>query len=278
VVNTASTSAASPDDPDASNNSASASFVVHNRADLVVTKQASAGTVLAGDSFSYTIQLTNTGPYDAKNIVLSDHQPHGVTFTACTSTAGACAVSGGVATVGVSSLVNGSGVTMTVQATLNFDVADGTIVTNMSSATSSTFDPNPGNNAGSANIVAQNKSDLFLINNASATSVKSTANLTYTATVKNLGPYRAAAIVISDPIPAPSTFVSLNAGGASCTTPAVGTVGTITCNLGNMATGASATVTITVNVNGAGNKTSITNTAVANNSATVTTQITGNKK
>jgi len=80
----------------------------------------------------------------------------------------------------------------------------------------------------------------------------------------------------------------MNAGGASCTAPAAGQVGTITCNFGNIASGASATVTITVQISGSANKESITNTAVvsspnfdpnpADNSAAVTTQIFGNKK
>lgn len=62
----------------------------------------------------------------------------------------------------------------------------------------------------------------------------------------------------------------------------------IDCKFGNMANGASASVTITVKVNGSGNKTSITNTATAsaasfdpnpaNNTASVTTQIYGNRK
>lgn len=80
----------------------------------------------------------------------------------------------------------------------------------------------------------------------------------------------------------------MNGGGASCTAPAAGQVGTVTCNFGNMASGASATMTFTVQISGSANKDSITNTAVvsspnfdpnlANNSASVTTQIFGNKK
>ncbi|MGZ6528246.1 MAG: choice-of-anchor Q domain-containing protein, partial [Actinomycetota bacterium] len=54
VVNTASVSASSPTDPDTSNNSSSASFTVHNRADLAVTKQVSATQVEVGDPVTYT--------------------------------------------------------------------------------------------------------------------------------------------------------------------------------------------------------------------------------
>jgi hypothetical protein len=107
-------------------------------------------------------------------------------------------------------------------------------------------------------------------------------------TVTNLGPFQASAVTLNDPVPELSTFVSMNSGGASCTAPAVDQVGTITCNFGNIASGGSATVTITVQIAGSANKDSVTNTAVvsspnfdpnpANNSASVTTQISGNKK
>jgi uncharacterized repeat protein (TIGR01451 family) len=127
----------------------------------------------------------------------------------------------------------------------------------------------------------------FVTKTANLTAVKSGGTLIYTVVVKNLGPYRAASVLMNDPVPSNSTFVSLNTS-ASCTAPAVGMVGTITCNLGNMPVGATSTFQITVRVDGATNKVSISNTAAAvglsfdpnpgNSAATVTTQITGNKK
>jgi uncharacterized repeat protein (TIGR01451 family) len=260
-------------------------------ADLTLTSQTSAGQVVAGDSFTYTVQLTNAGPNDAKDVVFTDVPPAGVTFNSCSSTVGDCTLSAGGASLKLATLLNGASVTIAIQATLNTNVADGTAVINTPSVTSSTLDPNTGNNsgsAGSASITVQNKSDLFVTEKANLTAVKSTENLVYTVTVRNLGPFRAAAVNLVDPVPAPSTFVSLNSSGASCSVPAVGEVGTITCDLGNMASGASATVIVTVKLSGSANKTSITNTAVAsspnfdpnpaNNSASVTTQIFGNKK
>ncbi|HEX6804603.1 MAG TPA: DUF11 domain-containing protein [Terriglobales bacterium] len=288
IGNSASVSAASPTDLDTSNNSSTAYFTAHNRADLVVTKQASAATVVAGDSFTYTITLSNAGPYDAQNVMLSDTQPGVVSFNSCASTIGSCNVVNGVASLSLASLLNGQNATITINATLNFSAVDGAIVSNTASVTSSTFDPNTANNTGVANVTAQNKSDLFVTKSANLTSVKPLGTLTYTISVKNLGPYRAAAVVMNDPVPSPSTFVSMNANGASCTAPAAGTVGTVSCNFGNLASGAAARVTVTVKINGSTNKASITNTAsasspnfdpnLANNSASVTTQIYGNKK
>jgi uncharacterized repeat protein (TIGR01451 family) len=257
-------------------------------ADLSLTKQASALQVIAGDSFTYTVQLTNAGPNDAKDVAFSDLAPAGVTFTSCSSTAGNCTLSGGGASLNLASLLNGDSVIITIQATLGVSVADGATVTNTASVSSTTADPNPSNNSASASITAENRADLFVTGKANLTSVKASGTLVYTVNVTNLGPFRAAAVTLVDPVPAPSTFVSMNSGGASCTAPAVGQVGTITCNFGTLPSGASKTVTITVKISGSTNKTSITNTAVAssanfdpnpaNNSAIVTTQIFGNKK
>jgi uncharacterized repeat protein (TIGR01451 family) len=289
VANNATASVTSPSDPNSNNNSAAASFIVHNRADLAVTKYASASKLLAGDSFTYTIILSNTGPYDARAVVLHDAQPSGVTFNSCASSAGTCTLSGGMATLNLASLLNGGTASITIGATLNFGVVDGSTVTNTASVTSSTFDPNLANNSGSVNIVAQNKADLFLTNTANMTSVKSLGYLVYTIAVKNLGPYQASSVLINDLIPANSTFVALTAVGISCNAPAVGAVGTISCNIGNLANAASSpNIAVTVQVNGSAGKTSITNTAtagspsfdpnLANNSASVTTQISSNKK
>jgi uncharacterized repeat protein (TIGR01451 family) len=288
VMNQASVSELSPSDPNSGNDTGKASFTVHNKADLVITKTVSATQIVAGDPFTYTIQVHNAGPYDARNVVITDAQPAGVTFNSCSSTVGTCTLSGGVATLSLASFLNLASATITIQATLNFGTLDGSTITNTASGSESTFDPNTSNNSGSASFLVQNKSDLFITKQANLTSVKSTQNLIYTVTVKNLGPYRAAAVVMNDPVPANSGFVSLNSGGVPCTTPAVGAVGTVTCNPGNLANGATVAFTITVKIGGATNKTSISNTAtvsspnfdpnLANNTATATTQITGNKK
>lgn len=287
--NLASVSDSGPTDPNTANNSSNTVYVtVHNRADLVVTKTVSAAQVLAGDPFTYTIQVHNAGPYDAKNVVITDSQPAGVTFNSCTSTLGTCNLVNGMLTLNLASLLNQASATITIQSTLNFGTLDGSSIGNTASGSQSTFDPDTSNNSASASFLVQNKSDLFITKQVNLTSVKSTQNLVYTIMVKNLGPYRAATVVMNDPVPANSGFVSLNSGGVPCTTPAVGAVGTVTCNPGNMANGASLTFTVTVKVGGATNKTSISNTAtanspnfdpnMANNAATATTQITGNKK
>jgi uncharacterized repeat protein (TIGR01451 family) len=259
-------------------------------ADLSLTKAVSSSTALVGDTLTYTLTVANAGPNVGNSVVVTDNLPSAVTFVSCGATGGGvCGGAGNNVTISYTSLAVNASSTITIQATLNSGVADGLAVVNSASVSgASPIDPDTSNNSASASFTVQNKSDLFVTKKANLTSVKASSNLVYTVTVKNLGPYRATAVVLNDPVPANTTFVSLNAGGASCSAPALGTVGTITCNFGNMANGASATVTLTVKVNGSGNKTSITNTAsasspsfdpnTANNSASVTTQIYGNRK
>jgi uncharacterized repeat protein (TIGR01451 family) len=118
-------------------------------ADLILSSQASAAQVVAGNPFTYTVQLTNNGPDDADNVVFSDVPPAGVTFTSCSSTAGSCTIVGGGVSLNLETLADGSAVTVTIQAMLSATAADGTLA-NTPSVTSDTHDPDTSNNSGSA--------------------------------------------------------------------------------------------------------------------------------
>lgn len=71
--------------------------------------------------------------------------------------------------------------------------------------------------------------------------------ITYTFVAKNGAEGLVNNVVVSDLLPAGTTFVSVS--GATCTMPAVGAVGTVSCMLGALNPGGSATFKITVKVN-----------------------------
>ena len=111
--------------------------------------------------------------------------------------------------------------------------------------------------------------------------------LTYTITVKNNGPNAAAGLVVNDALPAGTTFVSASAtGSTACSKPLVGFTGTVSCNYGALASGASiAPISLIVKITAKGN-TQLNNTATtnltgtgtvdpntANNSATATSKV-----
>ncbi|NOT61302.1 MAG: DUF11 domain-containing protein, partial [Acidobacteria bacterium] len=93
-------------------------------------------------------------------------------------------------------------------------------------------------------------------------------NLTYTITVTNSGPDPAATVVLNDTLPAGTTFVSLTApSGWSCTTPAVGATGTVSCSNASFAVG-SAAFTLVVNVGLSAANSTLSNTATATSTTT----------
>jgi uncharacterized repeat protein (TIGR01451 family) len=98
------------------------------------------------------------------------------------------------------------------------------------------------------------------VTNAAAATVGTGFDLTYTITAGNNGPDAATKVVVTDAVPAGSTFVSVLTSAGTCTSPSVGGTGTVRCTIGNLAVSATATVTLTVKVEAAAGK-EVTDTA-----------------
>jgi uncharacterized repeat protein (TIGR01451 family) len=82
---------------------------------------------------------------------------------------------------------------------------------------------------------------------------QSGGTVTYNITVNNGGPFDDTGVAVTDPLPAGETLVSATPSQGTCS-------GTVTCNLGSIPNGSSATITIVVNLTApCGSK--ITNTA-----------------
>ena len=118
--------------------------------------------------------------------------------------------------------------------------------------------------------------DLSLTQSASVTTATIGHQFTYTIGVTNNGPNEARNVNVSDSLPSNVTLVSSAATQGSCS----GT-SAVTCSLGTLANGGSATITITVTAGAVGtatNTASVSSDApdpsTANNSATTTTAIT----
>ena len=128
---------------------------------------------------------------------------------------------------------------------------------------------------------ALNLADLSVTNVGTPNPVIAGQNRTYAITVTNGGPDAAASVTMSDTLPTGTTFVSLIApGGWSCSTPAVGAGGVVSCSIASSGVG-SALFTLVVTVSSSAPVgTVVTNTATissvtsdpdrGNNSATAT--------
>ncbi len=117
-------------------------------ANLVTTIAASPGTVLSGQSVSYTITVNNNGPSDAANLTLTDSLSPSTVFqsvvapsgwTCTTPAAGAT----GQVTCTASALTNGSSVQFTLNLTVVCAAPNGTVISNTATVASTTLNPNP---------------------------------------------------------------------------------------------------------------------------------------
>ena len=131
----------------------------------------------------------------------------------------------------------------------------------------------------SATVTVIGVADLFVSKAVVSGQARPGQILTYTITVTNLGPNPATDVVLTDPVPQGTTFSG--ASPAASSAPPVGAGGTVTWNLGNLASGASVKLMMKVNVSLKGNalivntatvSASSTDPSPANNTATVTSK------
>jgi uncharacterized repeat protein (TIGR01451 family) len=137
---------------------------------------------------------------------------------------------------------------------------------------------NEFNNSASADVqlgAASASADLSLTMADAPDPVTVGSDLTYTLTARNSGPSSASQVVVSDSLPVGATFVSSSATQGSCT----GTA-TVTCSLGSLASGATATVTLKVRPtsagtlsNGASVSSSTSDASSGNNQASTSTTV-----
>jgi len=226
-------------------------------ADLLVTKSGPA-QASAGSDVSYTVTVLNLGPDDAANVVLTDSTPFGppdMTFVAANQATGpafACSTPAVGATGTISCTAAALPASASATFTFVFHIPGatplGTIFVNIATATSNTFDPNSENDSGLAatSTPPAPQADMGVVKTAAEKAGPDT-DVVYTIVVTNGGPDGASNMTLDDTLPGTMTFVSLAQAGTPlvCSTPAVGTNGTVTCTAATYAAGATTTLTLT---------------------------------
>ena len=219
---------------------AGAAFVGAN---LSVSKVDSVDPVSAGDSFSYTVTVANSGPSDAGTVVLADTLPVEVAFVSAAPDQGSCSESGGTVTCSLGSVADGASVDVVIVVTVPAAAPSGTI-TNNASVASSTGDPDASNDATSEDTIIGAAADLSVSKADSADPVTAGTGFSYSVTVANSGPSDAATVLLTDVLPAGAAFVGATPDQGSCSESS----GTVTCALGTIANGLSVDVVIAVTV------------------------------
>lgn len=247
-------------DPDPADNVAGATAEVNTLADLGLTKTlASAGPVVPGTDVDYTVTATDNGPSDAQAVTITDALTTGLTFVSGPPSSAGCTASGRSVSCPVGALAAGASATVTIRAHLDSGYTASTLP-NSAQVSSLTVDPNPANNTATTSTPVGPQADLRLGKSASPASPTAGGEVVYTLTVANAGPSDAAAVVLTEPLPAGLTFVGAVTTG-SCTLAGA----TVTCSLGTLPAGASTTVTITAAVSPSATG-SIANTASVSSS------------
>lgn len=239
---------ASPTDTTTGNNTASSSGTVTATSDVQLTKNGPAAAASTAN-VAYTVVVTNAGPADAQNVVMTDTVPTGSTFVSISQTGAAfnCTAppAGGTGPISCSipTLTFGASTTFTI--TVTTPPATTTTLNNTATVTTSTTDPNPLNNtASTTTVVSPNPADLSIVKTSNAPSgTLPNSQLTYTLLVTNNGPSTANGVSVTDTLPANTTLSSANSTQGSCS----GTT-TVTCTVGTLTSGATATITIVVTV------------------------------
>ncbi len=242
IITDTATVASATHDTNQLNNSATVMIGVAGatQADLSVTNSASPNPVNAGSNITYTQTVTNAGPAAASTVVFTETLPANTTAVSLTGPAGwTCTLATLKCTI---STLAASTTTpnFTFVVTVNNTVAAGTTITQSDSVSSATGDPNSGNNTVSTTVYVAGSADMSLTNTDTPVPVQAGNNITYTQVVTNAGPSTATTATLTETTPANTNFQSITIpAGWSCTTPAVGSAGTITCTNPSFAAGSS---------------------------------------
>jgi uncharacterized repeat protein (TIGR01451 family) len=263
----------------ADNTSTISTHVAPGRADVGVTLTGPA-SVPAGGTIEYTGRVTNFGPGPAFNVRSSDVIPAGATLVSGTIPPGPTTCT--APTPGETNLVScltevlQVGETIEFRFTLQVDpgVVPGSILTNLAAASAETPDHNPTNKQVEliTRVTDVTEAGLSIEQTDAPDPLVVGSTVTYRLTVRNVGPHPATAVTVTDTLPAEFTFVSAM--------PSQGTCAGVTCNLGTIAPGSTATVVVGAATSTPGvftNRVTVTaaepDPVLANNAADETTTI-----
>ncbi|HMS01687.1 MAG TPA: SdrD B-like domain-containing protein, partial [Gemmatimonadaceae bacterium] len=253
-----------PTTPGDTNNRATASTAINNPSlDLLVNKVDSVDPLSVGSSTVYTITVTNNGPSDAENVVVTDQLPAaGLSYQSHTVSAGTCGTVPAIGAVGgtlectVPRLAAGGTATVTVTM---LGITKG-IYTNAvsvrSDETVAGFDINGANNAATQATTVRTRADVEVVSKvATPDPIAVRRPFSWTIRIRNntgVGLAEADTVRVSDNLPASMELtgtptiavVSGTISENSCTGAAGGT--SFTCELGTLSSGGEVDITVPV--------------------------------
>ncbi|MEI6689546.1 MAG: hypothetical protein WCN97_09355 [Thermoleophilia bacterium] len=265
------------DDPDPSDNNATATVTILPAADLEATAKSDA-TVAAGASTDLTFSVVNNGPSTATNSTMAISIPSGLTPSKAPA---GCTIAGQSVSCVIGTLANGASAerVITVIAASNLSEAERTASVTVASDTP---DPITTNNTDNAPLLAAPIADLVITKTANVAKVAPGGTIYYTIGVANAGPASSTGAVVVDDLPEGLTVASATSSAFEGCTVAGRKV---TCNAGEIIPGASFEIQIVATVGKDRAGSTFVNTAtltpgpqkdpnLANNEASATVKVT----
>ncbi|WP_187276457.1 DUF11 domain-containing protein [Parahaliea maris] len=214
-----------------SSTSATATVTVSSAPVLQVDKTVSRSNAQPGDNLTYTITYRNTGTDIATGVVLSDQLPPELSFSG--STGGGNHNGSGLVIWNLPDLPANSSNTVTLSATVNSPIPNGTVIHN--SASIDSIETNAvASPVAPANVTINSAPALTISKAASVSQVTPGQRVSYTLTYENIGTDTASNLTLTDNLPPELTFISADSGAVF--NPASGTVrwdiGTVDANDG----------------------------------------------
>jgi uncharacterized repeat protein (TIGR01451 family) len=210
-------------------------------ADLLVSKSGPE-SALAGETIDYSVFVFNSGPSAAQNVTVTDTLPFGTTFVGINISSSLFTCTAPAA--GTAGTVSCTAPAFDDEAETSFTISVKTspfapsgIISNTATITSATADPDTSNNSSTwtTGIAATSTAtaDLSIDSMTGSTNAAAGATMSFQVVIANKGPSSAHQVQLVDAVPANTTFVAAAVsdpvGAFTCTAPAVGTTGDITC-------------------------------------------------
>jgi uncharacterized repeat protein (TIGR01451 family) len=158
-------------------------------ADLAVTKATndpgSDNAFAQGETLTYTITVTNNGPLQATNVVVTDPLPAGYTFSSV-SPGASCSHSAGTVTCNYASMNSGASNVITINGTIGVSQ---TQLVNTASATATQPDNNTANNSATATVNVLAPTVVELVSASAVQDAKGKVSVSWTTSFEadNLG-------------------------------------------------------------------------------------------
>jgi uncharacterized repeat protein (TIGR01451 family) len=225
------------------------------QADLRIVKSNTApidGYVAGGPGpYTFTVKVFNDGPSTAYNVVANDFGFQGGVITSVVDQASGAACNTATLRCNYASLDNG-GVRVIV---VTFSIPPAQPCgpyTNYANVSSSTFDPNTGNNQDQSSISVIAKHTVTISKTGATQVVAGGGSYTHVVTISNNGPSVATVVHFTDAVPSPLVVTSVSCGAVSQN---------LDCTFNNLGVNSVVTVTYTFTVASNAPLGTVTNTA-----------------